>query len=411
MMALLLGLTLQIVLHASAAADQQPAPIVILPRTSFTASDIAVIVNESDPLSVAIGEYYQRKRQVPDANMIRVKFASARSSIPIEAFATLRKEILERTPPVVQAYALTWVRPYRVDCMSITTAMAAGYDPSFCSDRCTATRWSPYFNSNSRRPYTEFGLRPAMSIAALDLERARELIDRGVASDGAAPKGKGFLVETTDVVRNVRAARYADAKLLVKDALPLEIIKTAALEQKQDVMFYFIGASEVTKLASNRFLPGAVADHLTSLGGDLTGGSQMSSLRWLEAGATGSYGTVTEPCNILGKFPNPGMLMKRYLAGETLIEAYWKSVAMPGQGIFIGDPLANPYGGYKVAFDGRDLAIQAAGLPPGRYDVEGATKAIGPYATIAKRIDFKARGTTLRIRNANLGYYQIVPAL
>jgi hypothetical protein len=37
------------------------------------------------------------------------------------------------------------------------------------------------------------------------------------------------------------------------------------------------------------------------------------------------------------------MLLRRYLAGETLIEAYWKSVAMPGQGIFIGEPLAAPF--------------------------------------------------------------------
>jgi hypothetical protein len=27
-----------------------------------------------------------------------------------------------------------------------------------------------------------------------------------------------------------------------------------------------------------------------------------------------------------------------------LIEAYWKSVAWPGQGIFIGEPLARPFG-------------------------------------------------------------------
>jgi hypothetical protein len=33
----------------------------------------------------------------------------------------------------------------------------------------------------------------------------------------------------------------------------------------------------------------------------------------------------------------------RYLQGETLIEAYWKSVLMPGQGIFIGEPLAAPF--------------------------------------------------------------------
>jgi hypothetical protein len=38
------------------------------------------------------------------------------------------------------------------------------------------------------------------------------------------------------------------------------------------------------------------------------------------------------------------LLLRHYLAGETLIESYWKSVAMPGQGIFIGEPLARPYG-------------------------------------------------------------------
>jgi len=65
--------------------------------------------------------------------------------------------------------------------------------------------------------------------------------------------------------------------------------------------------------------------------------------RWLEAGATGSYGTVIEPCNMLQKFPHPAIVIGHYLAGETLIEAYWKSVDMPGQGIFIGEPLASPF--------------------------------------------------------------------
>jgi hypothetical protein len=36
--------------------------------------------------------------------------------------------------------------------------------------------------------------------------------------------------------------------------------------------------------------------------------------------------------------------MGHYLAGDTLIEAYWKSVAMPAQGLFIGEPLAAPFG-------------------------------------------------------------------
>ena len=70
----------------------------------------------------------------------------------------------------------------------------------------------------------------------------------------------------------------------------------------------------------------------------------MSVLRWLAAGATGSYGAVVEPCNFPQKFPNPEVLIRRYLDGDTLIEAYWKSVAWPGQGLFVGEPLARPFG-------------------------------------------------------------------
>ncbi len=82
---------------------------------------------------------------------------------------------------------------------------------------------------------------------------------------------------------------------------------------------------------------------MTSTGGQLTDSSQMSSLAWLEAGATGSYGTVVEPCNLIEKFPIPQLVLLHYLGGDTLIEAYWKSVLQPGQGIFIGEPLARPF--------------------------------------------------------------------
>ena len=37
------------------------------------------------------------------------------------------------------------------------------------------------------------------------------------------------------------------------------------------------------------------------------------------------------------------VLLPHYFRGETVIEAYWKSVRMPGQGLFVGEPLARPY--------------------------------------------------------------------
>lgn len=166
--------------------------------------------------------------------------------------------------------------------------------------------------------------------------------------------------------------------------LPTEIVKANALENRSDVMFYFTGLTHVPSLDSNRFLPGAIADHLTSAGGELFGGSQMSSLAWLEAGATGSYGAVVEPCNFPAKFPLPGIVMAHYLQGETLIEAYWKSVQMPGQGLFIGEPLARPFA--AVAHHARDggLTLSARLLAPGDYEVQAAPSMIGPYRSVGR---------------------------
>jgi uncharacterized protein (TIGR03790 family) len=321
------------------------AALAAQPAAALTANELGLILNEADPLSVRIGEYYARVRQIPAQNILRIRITNAGATLSAEEFAALKADIDARTPTTVQAYALTWVTPDRVECMSITSAFAFGFDRAYCAERCAVTRLSPYFDSNSRQPYKDLGLRPTMSIAATNVENARALINRGVAASqransGWPPPGRAYLIETDDTARNVRAAGYADAKLMVAGRVPVEIVHTPGLKDRDDVLFYFIGARNVPDLATNHFIPGAAGDHLTSSGGNLLGFSQMSSLRWLEAGATGSYGTVIEPCNIISKFPNVGLMMRRYLGGETLIEAYWKSVAMPGQGIFIGEPLA-----------------------------------------------------------------------
>ena len=76
---------------------------------------------------------------------------------------------------------------------------------------------------------------------------------------------------------------------------PSRFFDRGSLLFRSDVFFYFTGLTHVPHLETLHFLPGAIADHLTSAGGVLDGTGQMSALRWLEAGATGSYGAVVEP--------------------------------------------------------------------------------------------------------------------
>lgn len=317
-----------------------------LPPTEpwLTPSELAVIVNEADPLSVQIGEYYQQQRRIPARNLIRVRFNPEQTVLSPEEFEQVFALVNAKIPPYTQAFALTWAVPYRVGCMSITSAFAFGFDSRYCAEGCQPTKPSPYYKSNSIQPHSDLKVRPAMAIAATSFEQAKALIDRGIAADYSAPKGTAYLVSTSDASRNVRANLYAPVSQYLGGRFAIQQVKADSLTNKPDVMFYFTGLAQVRQLDSNRFLPGAIADHLTSAGGMLTDSGQMSSLRWLEAGATGSYGAVVEPCNFVQKFPQPGIVIYYYLQGETLLEAYWKSVAWPGQGIFIGEPLARPFG-------------------------------------------------------------------
>lgn len=400
--ALLAGLAL--VAGATRAAPERPT-LAGFDQPALAAAQLGVIVNDDDPDSVAVAAYYMEKRGIPPANLIHVRFRPGRAALGREEFAALKREVDRKTPKAVQAYALTWAQPWRVDCMSITSAFAFGFDPAYCADGCKPTKPSPYFNSGAARPWDVYKMRPTMSLAAASVAEAKKLIDRGVAADGANPDGAAYLVSTTDKARNVRATEYAAVKQALGDALPVEVVESDALENRRDVMFYFTGATQVAGLDSNRFLPGALGDHLTSAGGMLFGGGQMSSLKWLEAGATGSYGAVVEPCNFPTKFPVPGVVMTHYLQGETLIEAYWKSVAMPGQGLFIGEPLARPYAGVRQRADLPGLALEARLFPPGIYELRAAPSMMGPYRSVGRAA--VAAGTrTIRLDQAPPAYYR-----
>ena len=315
------------------------------PAFALDPTQLAVIVNTWDPLSVEIGKYYAAQRGISFQNFIKVGFRPGRSTLPAKEFATIKAWADEQALPHIQAYALTWAAPYRVECMSITSAFAFGFDPAFCANDCSPTRPSPYFNSRVRMPYSELKIRLSMVVASGSLEQAKALIDRGLRSDGTLPEGAAYLLSTSDAARNVRSGTYPVVQALLRrqSRVHAKVLTEDILLGAHDILFYFTGMARVEGLETLGFLPGAIADHLTSAGGQLTESGQMSALAWLEAGATGSFGAVVEPCNLPEKFPNPVIVIGNYLRGDTLIEAYWKSVAMPGQGIFVGEPLATPF--------------------------------------------------------------------
>lgn len=304
---------------------------------------MAVVINDDDTHSVAVGEYYQKAREIPAQNVVHVRIPGSPRKLSIAAFNQLKQQIGAQLNPDIQAIALVWTAPYAVECNSITSALSLGFDAEQCRKTCAPGKPSRYFNSNSVRPFTDFGIRISMLLPTGSIEQAQALIDRGKLSGFSVPPASAYFLVTSDADRSSRAPFFPKSGRISRLKLTIKTIKADSIEGVSDIMFYQTGLVRVPKLDTLHFLPGALADHLTSSGGDLLGTGQMSSLRWLEAGATASYGTVSEPCNYPQKFPNPAVLLRHYLSGASAIEAYWKSVAWPTQGLFIGEPLASPY--------------------------------------------------------------------
>jgi uncharacterized protein (TIGR03790 family) len=308
----------------------------------LTAGRLGVLYNLDDAGSAQVAVYYAAERRIPRENVLGIHLPDAQVITP-EIFAPIRARALDQLPGAVQSLVLVWSRPYAVGCMSITAAFAAGYRAAFCESGCLRTPPNPLFNTDGWLPVDTVGWWPAMLLPSSDPVMARALIQRGIAADGSKPPGTLYLVRTTDKTRNVRATTYSDVELMLARRIRTTQISSPEHGDIEDAIGYFTGTKQVAELSRIRFRAGALADHLTSSGGLLEGANQMPALSWIAQGATASYGSVSEPCNFLEKFPNIRVLFEHYTHGETALEAYWKSVAMPGQGLFIGEPLSRPY--------------------------------------------------------------------
>jgi uncharacterized protein (TIGR03790 family) len=307
--------------------------------------------------------------------------------------------------------------------MGAAAAFGLGFDLSYCQVEapCNATAESPYYGDGSEAPWTELGVRPTMMLSGATLEAAQAVIDRGVDSLDTWPTGDVYFIRTSDPAR---AVRYEDFQTTVDRFDPDEGLTMtyidASKDASQDVLVgttdllgYQTGLTAVSSLDTLTWQPGALADHLTSYGGVLDGSyGQMSVVDWLTYGATASYGTALEPCNYEQKFPRATELWPAYFTGVTAVEAYWRSVEWPGEGNFVGDPLARPFGSHSSWADGV-LTIETTQLDRRTdYVIQAADSADGPWEVVMDGIEGGTdhRRQTLVVEEATRPFYRLVEA-
>lgn len=198
----------------------------------------------------------------------------------------------------------------------------------------------------------QFGIRYVLSTvlgvtrgAGTSLPQAIEALRRSAASDFTHPQGSFYFTLTDDIRTTTRQlgifAAVDDLKLMGFEA---EIVKDALPTGKTSVLGLQFGTPSFDWNSSNsQFMPGAIADNLTSLGGVMTPGAGQTNLSELiKAGAAGSSGAVTEPYALQEKFPHSNMYVL-YARGASLAEAFYLSVTGPYQLLIVGDPLCQPF--------------------------------------------------------------------
>ena len=181
-------------------------------------------------------------------------------------------------------------------------------------------------------------------LTAGSLAQAKLLVDQGVASDATFPTQPVILAKTSDPLRNIRYREFDNAIFNTRLRGNCLLLRTNADSPwgQTNLLGYQTGLASFS-VSPNTFVPGAMADSLTSYGGIIFGpNGQTTLLAFINAGAAGSYGTVTEPTASTQKFPDPQDYFYQS-RGFSLAECYYQSLYAPYEGLIVGEPLAAPF--------------------------------------------------------------------
>jgi len=325
--------------------------------------NVVVVANQASTNSVQLANYYCELRQVPPQNVLWINWTgtsplwavsdfTANLANPLTAMLASRQLATQIDYVVLSMdipFSVTSPDSFAVN--STTSALFYGFKPD-TNPPCSLALGSASLYTGSESPFRSAPPLGAGSNAFLvtmitssNLALAKQIVSQGVLGDGTFPTQTVFLVKNPyDEARNVRFTLFDNAifNARLRGAPAMQRIVASTPNGLGPTFGYQAGVVDFT-LSGVSAVPGAIADNLTSYGGLINGtGGQYDMLGFLAAGAAGTYGTVSEPCNYLEKFPNP--LDYFYLArGFNLAESYYQSVTNPYQGLMVAEPLSAPF--------------------------------------------------------------------
>jgi hypothetical protein len=193
-------------------------------------------------------------------------------------------------------------------------------------------------------------------------EEVLRCLERGAASDATRPAGTVYFVTNSDIRSACRQWQFTGAVSELRGLGCAAQTRPDLPAGRKDIVGLMTGTPWVNPWQGMGYLPGAMAEHLTSAAAIFHSRDQTKLTAWLLAGATVSAGTVCEPYSIWEKFPSARFYV-HYASGCTAIESFYQAIRCPLQILLVGDPLACPWGERAeltmAGFDGETLSGKA----------------------------------------------------
>lgn len=317
-----------------------------------------VIVNQNSANSVELGNYFCERRQVPPEHLLRVNWTGGNVSWTAAEFQTTLLDPLaallatRQLTNQIDYVVLSMDFPFQTLNGSVVNATTAALFYGLKTD--SGPTWAGITNSYAASEQIFRQAKPASAtgpaflatmLTAGSLAQAKSLVDQGVNGDATLPTQSVLLARSSDTLRNIRHRLFDNAifNVQLSPAKSYSIARVNAdIPSTSPALLGLQTGLPYFSVPANSFVPGAMADSLTSFGGIIIGGGQTTLLAFIHAGASGSYGTVTEPQPIMDKFPNPQNYFYQS-RGFNIAECYYQSLNIPYQGLVVAEPLSAPF--------------------------------------------------------------------
>jgi uncharacterized protein (TIGR03790 family) len=341
-----------------------------------TGENVLLVINQNDPASKEIGDYYRPRRGVPDRNVCALATTSAEEI----DWATYERQIERPVAECLKKATLTEKVLYIVLTLGVPLRVAGagkGTGTETCSVDSELTLlyakmkgvkseragWAsnPYFMKRDELfAHPRFPVYLVTRLAAFDVAEVKQMIDRSLV---ARNRGQFVLdLQSPDDQEGNNWLRTASI-LLPADRVIMDATKAVLYGQKDVIGYASWGSNDHNRKQRDlgfQWLPGAIATEFVSTNGRtlkrpadnwtytnwddrlhlFEGSPQGLTTDLIHQGATGASGNVAEP--FLTGCVRPDYLLPAYFDGHNLAESYY--VALPylsWQGIVLGDPLCS----------------------------------------------------------------------